>query len=292
MATFKAKKPTFGWTHRDDEHARAGVVHKHFASPYKLAEYLDANIETKRAKNDPDYYEPIGINKGIEKLRDGAIDLVPKAKAMMDKLQVSLPSTQRTWHTTPVGAFPNVGAYLAGEPENMFSLNTEKSDNAPIRIWVNVLPSGGVSGDALMTRGAVLVALVNLLKERRSQVSITAYADQPARNDAGVVVCWDLPTSPINLAQLCTSLGYPEVVQRLAFYACNVVNPKCTGGWLRGHCPGYSYDEAKVRQDLNAAPDDVIIPAAYLNDTLHNKPLDFLHRELTRILGESESNSY
>lgn len=305
-------KYTFGWTRQDNEWAQDGIQRKHFSSPPNFAKWLTAHHANaaNEAKRKQEWYNakyPDGNKYGygkiytadnvygrhlpsnaIKLLNDGNNELVPQAKALMHKLQTQLPTTQRKWQLQPVGYFPNVGAYLAGQPENMFTMERERNDNAPVNIWVNVLPSGGCSTKQLLMRGAVLVALVNLLSERRSQVSITAYADQPTRDRKGVVVSWTLPTSPLNLAQLCTSLGYADIVQSTCMYACERINGAITGGWLRGHDPGHGYDEALVRKDLGAQEEDVIVPALYYHDDCINKPVEFLHRELTRILGESD----
>lgn len=229
---------------------------------------------------------------GIRLLANGDDALIEQTRDIMKQLHANLPTTTRQWTNSPVGFFPNVPAYLAGEPENMFTVQRNNSDTSPVRIWVNVLPSGGCDRETLLKRGAVLVALAQLLLERRSLVRISCYGDQPAYPSKGVIISWDLPTSPLNLSMLCTSLGYPEVVQGVTYAACHTIHGNVTGGWLRGHCPGYFYNETLVRQDLGAEDEDVIIPAAFLGDELHNRPIDFLHRELTRILGESENGEY
>lgn len=289
-------RPKFGWSHTDQELAIDGVIHRHFSNPTNFADYMTEN----QAGNTSPWYSGGSLARGIKLLAHGDDDLIEQTREIMKQLHANLPTTQRQWQTAPVGFFPNVPAYLSGEPENMFTVQRNNSDSSPVRIWVNVLPSGGCDRPTLLKRGAVLVALAQLLLERRSLVRITCYGDQPASGlnpdgktyAKGVIVSWDLPTSPLNLSMLCTSLGYPEVVQNVTFTACHSIHNGVTGGWLRGHCPGYTYNEGKVRQDLGAEDEDVIIPAAFLGDELHNKPVDFLHRELTRILGESENGDY
>lgn len=310
MADLKNGRYQFGWGHRDDEMAQNGVTHKHFSTPQRLAEWMltDPGVKQSVTKRAPtadqkqygisahdsyyDYNYDRKLAKGLTLLQEPDSEMVSQVRDIMKQLQAQLPTTQRNWASAPVGFFPNVPAYLAGEPENMFTYQRANSDTSPVRIWVNVLPSGGCDRTTLMKRGAVLVALANLLLERRSMVRITCYGDQPAHSKksyTGTIISWDLPTSPLSLSTLCTSLGYPEVVQNVTFKACHTIDKGVTGGWLRGHCPGYSYNEKQVRADLGADDEDVIIPAAFLGDQLHNKPVDFLHRELTRILGDSDT---
>lgn len=285
--------------------AASTLVRKHFAHPARYAEWLqeqfaaDADVRAQHASvkyGDPGYrissnawareaYTREAQRKGLPLLMHGDDSLVPEARKLINSLTAKLPTVRSLWQLDIAGAYANVPAALSGSPASMMRYTRKPNDNTPVRIWVNVLPSGACTTTQLLRRGAVLSALALLLSKRRSIVRITPYADQPAYDKRGVVLSWDLPTAPISLAQWCASLGQPDLVRNTSMYAAACLNATVDGGWLRGHCPGYRYDERQVRADLGAKPDDVVIPALFAHDKLINEPLAWLNAELERILG-------
>lgn len=276
--------------YRDSDQA-THVRKRVFPNIGRFADYCESQ-ETTRSYS---------ANKGITLLRNGDPDMVADAQKIMGKLTAHLPTISQQWEMAIAGAFPSVPDYLANSPENMWYRRYNPDDTAPVTIYVNVLPSGGCSDSQLLTRGAVIVALVQLLMKRRNQVKVIAYADQPCDQyydrttktyvQPGVVICYQLPTSPVILSKLCTSLGHPYVVRNVMMHAAEITDPHINGGWLRGHEPTYGYNEAKVRVDLGAAPQDVILPALHYEDPCINDPVGFIHRELKRILGDFEDNN-
>lgn len=280
--------------------AASSLVRKHFTHPARYADWLaeqhasDADALAYAAKSNMgrypwarESYAHTAHAKGMPLLLNGDTSLVPEARKLINSLTAKLPTVRALWQPNVAGAFPIVPAALAGSPMTMMQYTRKPNDNAPIRIFVNVLPSGACTTTQLLRRGAVLSALALLLSKRRSIVKITPYADQPASDGRGVVVSWDLPSTPVNLAQWCASLGQPDLVRSTSMYAAGCLNPTVNGGWLRGHCPGYRYNEKQVRADLGAKPDDVVIPALFAHDKLINEPLAWLNAELERILGAS-----
>lgn len=278
--------------------AASTLVRKHFTHPARYAEWLsenlaaDADVLSVAAKQSGATYpwarecfNRSAKRNGMPLLTDGDASLVAEARALINSLTAKLPTVRSLWQLDMAGGYANVPAACSGSPAAMMRYTRKPNDNTPVRIWVNVLPSGGCNTAQLLKRGAVLSALALLLSKRRSIVKITAYADQPADDKKGVVLSWDLPTAPISLAHWCASLGKPELVRDTSMYAAGCLNPSVNGGWLRGHCPGYRYDERQVRADLGAKRDDVVIPALFAADKLINEPLAWIERELDRILG-------
>lgn len=301
--TDKRKRRTEGWGtptntlhpnfEYDDADTATEVRRRHFPN---IAEFVNFLENAPSTDNTPTY-TPSYISQGIKLAKYGDTSLVQRATDLMSKLNSQLPTTERNWHLSPVGFFPSVPDYLSGNPENMWRIESDPSDSSPVKIWVNILPSGGCSRDQLLNRGATLVALLMLLQKRRPQVSLVAYADQPCdsyydrqsktRRKPGVILAVNMPTNPLIISQICTFMGHPEVCQNIAMHAATLIDPNINGGWLQGHCPTYGYDEAKVRIDLGASPDDVVLPALHLYDPDIDNPVGFINRELARILGDT-----
>jgi hypothetical protein len=225
-------------------------------------------------------YNIRSAKNGIDILRNGDTSGVELINQYMKMVSANLPTLERQWKADVAGFFPNVPAFLAGEPESMWRFEHDISDTVPVRIWVNCLPSGGNTNQEIYKRGAAICALAMLLSERRSMVRICPYADL-ARDDSrmGSLTSYEL-SNPLNLAEVCAALANPETSRTLTG-ALNVrVNTRGTGGWLRGHCPGNYYSDAQCRLDLNAGPDDIIIPAAYFGDKIIADPVAWLHNAI------------
>jgi len=259
------------------------IARRHFSSVYSYSDYCEANPYRDGGWG----YGKDRLANGIRMLREGDTQLVAAAEQFMAQVSAKLPSLAPVTVWDVSGDYVDVPAYLSGEPECMTYEESDDDPSAPIRIWVNVLPSGGISSAQLSKHGAVISALAMVLQQARSNVKVTAYADLAwnARKQ-GAVVSWDLPTSPLVLSALTASLAQPDIARATTVHACRTLNPGIgqEGDWLRGHCPNYAYDDAWVREDLGAAPDDVVVPGLHLHSPHLVDPLRWVNDQIDRIL--------
>lgn len=269
------------------------MVRKHFDTPAAYADYVQ-NTQSKRRYESHEF----NIANGYNLLRNPATDttLVNAAREQLSKLLIDIPTTRREFTSEVAGAFPNVPAFLSGDPECMWLPYATDDSTAPIKIYVHILCSAAISNEAtLIKRGVALMALIIALSERR-QVTVCSYAamgtvlnPRTQSTQTGAIVSYDIPTTPLIIAQIVANLVKPDVTRAIALHAVNVTAYN-DGHWVRGHDSHNNYNEEQVRADLNAAPDDIIIPGLHANSPLLADPIKWLNTEINRALNLKESN--
>jgi hypothetical protein len=152
------------------------------------------------------------------------------------------------------------------------------SDRTPLRIWVGLTSSAGVTREELTKRGVTLAAFALAVSEKRP-VYITPYVVNSSYRGRGAdtFLSWDIQTSPIVLSELMGCLSSPEVTRYAGLAATYRINPGCNGQW-----PSIYNDERKMREVLGANPDDLYLPSIHLYDPLLADPIGWLHTNVAK----------
>lgn len=257
------------------------------------AELVNLARQGSKLKTHRDFDLEAGISAVLNPAENTA--LTEQARTMLDKLMLDIPSTRREFVSEVVGAFPNAPAYATGDPECMWLPYASEDEYQPIRIFIQVSCSQGIASDQpqlLIKRGVVLMALIIALSERR-QISLVCYhASQDARNSrssrAVHLVSWDVPTAPLIISQISTHLANPDVCREVAYCANSAVSGIHGNYWLDGHDPtNPNYD--KMRHDLSANPDDIIISGLHLHDPMIIRPLEWLNEKIALTLNKENA---
>lgn len=264
------------------------IVAKHFPSPVAFGKWAQTNMFTPtaiaKASNGIYGSNDEAVRQGINFLLNGDSSLVAQAQEMSKKFTENIPSLRKTWASDVAGFFPNVPAYLAGEPESMWRMDTEETDTTPIRIWVGVNSHHAVTRDALLKRGVALAAFAMALSERRT-VLITPYtgfylASGPGGHEQASFISWDLQASPFVFSQLC-SLMNPEIIRNLSIRArlfqATSQNRK------------YEVSERIARRILGCDEQDIWLGPADIYDVLSYRPEDWIKKQLVKYAGIEES---
>jgi hypothetical protein len=78
------------------------------------------------------------------------------------------------WAFDVAGAVPDVARYLAGEPENMLAPCEEDRPARVCRVVINLAASANISAGVVKTRGAAVLALVDVLESCGTRCEIDA----------------------------------------------------------------------------------------------------------------------
>lgn len=127
------------------------------------------------------------------------------------------------------GSFVDIGAYMTGDPECMVSfVETEvPASGKVVKIHVDGCYSGGTNTDTVIQRGAVCVALCEILDGLGFSVEVVTeitHADDYSYGQ-GLGNLWSTLTtiknaeSPMNLDTLMFALAHPSTLRRLNFRA-------------------------------------------------------------------------
>lgn len=273
------------------------LVRKHFNSTTEYAAWVREpliNLD-KEVFYGNSYTGKRRALQGLDLLTTGDETHVSRARDLLSKFQENIEVPIHRWENRPAGVFPNVPAFLAGNPECMWSKELDTSDHSPLRVWVGVTSTWYVTEEQLRDRGVVLAALAIALSEKRP-VYITPWIHRGERGSrrrygrssepVGALLSWDLATSPLVLSELMASVADPLITRHLGLPACHLVNPECTDPSAPYH--PYVYDEyygsksSKVRKALGCADNDLYIPMCEGSDPLLNDPITWLQNTIAK----------
>lgn len=213
------------------------------------------------------------VDHGIALLEQGDESLVAKAMELINHFQQAIPTPKPEWRRAYVGVAPIVPAYISNAPNCMLARTKKLVTHTPIRIFVGVTSSWGITYEQLMQRGCALAAFAIALSQHRP-VYLTPYVQLGARFSA--YVSWDLQTSPLILSEVLASLANPDVIRHLGIAACYALGGS-DGAW-----PSDYENEQSMRINLACKPDDVYLGSIHLNDPLLTNPIQWIKDNLAK----------
>jgi hypothetical protein len=268
-------------------------IKQHFQTEEVLREWLGSYVGVNsRGWIDGEFSPEKAIACATEGLLDN-VELIKSERARAQKLdvQVCFPS----WQPDVAGAFPDVPAFLAGDPMSMRRMVNQVSDTRPIRIFVGMASSCTFSAEQLAKRGALVSALALQLSKTRS---VDVYAINSGRKHfsrgslSGQSFDWSVMVKlpkPISASDLSYWLCHQASVRGL-LYACERTfsgelswpallypyNDYCTPPAIRAHA-----------QLWGAGESDIVVPFPYSNSQAQAemlaKPEAWLKATLARV---------
>lgn len=147
---------------------------------------------------------------------------VPKANALLDKLQGSVQTPRRRWSPNVCGGYVCVPEYLQGVPDCMRHRRPVLDAASPITVYASIMASCGVDADTMMRRGIAILALVLKLQAIRP---ISLYAVCPW---IGTTLVIEIPTKPLSIAHAAFALSHPAYFRRLGHDVLYSTGDECT----------------------------------------------------------------
>lgn len=139
-----------------------------------------------------------------------------------------------------VGECPDVGAFLAGEPEHMIRFEDKESDRRIVKIVFNATCSSAVSKDVIMRRGATACALVDALESSgiRAEIEVIFSVVGGSTIEHVTKVMMKLADEPLNMDRMAFGLAHPSFLRRLLFRAIELEDAKAQRaiGYGYGNC--------------------------------------------------------
>jgi hypothetical protein len=270
-----------------DEMKSAGhrVLTKEYSS---MGEFLDdargmiAYNRFGRAQHGEDWHGASSFAAGAQIIRRGIPNFRDDINSLVDKVSVSLPSTQDAWVNDVSGVCPVVPMAIAGLPDNMLRLEQQETTGVPLRVFVSTAYSGGCSRDVIERRGVAIMALLESLAAKRP-VELLLFAEFDDANGKGLntpIVRVD--SMPLDQSTLTAALVSP-VVSRMMFMGWCEENAGFRGGWAwGGMAPSDPRAQALTREALGASPTDLVIFAAFLDesDLILSDPLAWVQQQV------------
>lgn len=205
------------------------------------------------------------------KMAHGEPDVAAKAESMFSEvLDALMPQTDDGYRnqrcSSPVGSFPNVGAFLAGRPDSMFG--TEAQDElGPVSLYIDLGCQAHVERESMLARGLAISALAYALQTIRP---VELYLVHLSADDYGehLATKCRLGVSPFDLTQVATAVSHIGIGRRL------LTDPEQSGvKTLYGNFASMSATEV-----FGLGPGDVYFPVcrSYEEEGWRDNPIESL----------------
>lgn len=222
--------------------------------------------------------------EAIEKAATGATEKELKStRELLAKVDAALRGREAPlWQSSVAGAYPCVPDYLNGMPENMRARVMTESDRAPVRLFVEVVVSAGISVETLRKRGAALAALaMRLSEERPVELHLLWGCRAGGKQVVGTV---QVGTAPVSAAEIAFMTADPKCIRNLAFVSIYAHTAKTNTGfidWALGTPTDKTRNEA-IREALGCSEKDVFLPGGYLSekDEMFTDPVAWVNKYL------------
>lgn len=259
-----------------------------FDSPAEFAYYLEQRTSRHREGD----WAGFNWGQSIDALNNGTKKYVNEAQAIIDKMTVDnlFSMEQPIIESSVVGFAPNIGAYLAGHPMDMYNIVSSENESVitPINIYVDVIVSGGLTHKELIARGVAILGFALALSAIRPVEIFACSICLPSRGITGGTVC-RIPSKPIDMERAAFMLCDPAYARRLSFTAIGHQGEgDCDGiSWAWNGTPISKDYEKKMRELLGMQPHDVYIPGGWLDDKLMlTNPVQWVKDMLAKHRGD------
>ena len=213
----------------------------------------------------------------------GALKQVKRAQAFAERVtrEVKQQTVRKETCKVVAGGRLCVAAHLAGARTPFRRKRRVRSVQAPIRVYIDIGCSAGVSSEQVETRGLALLAFAHCLSGQRP-VEVIAFSYFRV-NRTDVLVKIPLGVKPVNWALAGAVIGHPAFMRDFAFrISTDIAGRK----QVRSVTWGTSYNGNTVaRRVLSAQPNDVVFGRGYSKDAVLRKdPVAWVTGELDRVL--------
>lgn len=209
----------------------------------------------------------------IRKTRTGDVSRVAAAEKLLNQIEPEFNRDAVVWQNSVSGAYADVAAFLANDPECMRRRFVSEDERAPLRVWVDVASSCSISWQDLLPRGIAALALVMQLIRNGRAVELWTFASLHGAVGGQTVPCVQMCTTPIDIASVAYCLTSQGFSRGICYAAARQFN-RFNGMWGRHYVNHGTLAEriAGARNTLQGlvAPQDIILPAPFESDK-HDK---------------------
>lgn len=182
-------------------------------TPQSSCWYHSAWTNSEKFAGSPD------MESAIRMAREGWPEGAERAASLRDKVSVSVPVERRARTFAVAGAFPNVQRAIAGDPANMYRLDSVASRRRPVLTLLSdmCVPATTFAG-CLTNRAAVVAAIVDAIESAGFACNIVGYCSAKLnRVRWATIVNLKDSDQPADIGRLAFGLGHASMFRRLAW---------------------------------------------------------------------------
>jgi len=216
---------------------------------------------------------PMSYADACQAIVRGDASQVPRAEKLLDQLMTdSVEVMTPMWEASVWGAYPSVPDFLSGHPQPMRALVPQVAEKAPIKIWVDLASSAGVTLEELERRGITILALLLKLQQTRPVDLVLCYG--APSNGVGMVLPWQ--TRPMDLSTTCAMLCSGTLTRYPLMAVLRHKSRDLIGMGLRS--------EAHMREFFSIPEGDLCIGRMDISDyDFRDNPLGWINRQLAKF---------
>ena len=215
---------------------------------------------------------------GWDKGRDAMAADVEFAKGKEDTFK------RETWEYSVAGQRACIPSYCAGVPAHMVYMDDQSERNAVpiVKIWVDVAASWNVSAEAMIRKGAAVVALVDQIESSGQRVELVAkaYTDMQDNEILDVRVMVKAAEEQLDMDRLAYAVAHPSMLRRSLF--------RVTEFMMHRRVSGYG----RVRSDIKVPANTMYIKPMLDDDGYRtmDEALETVRRHWDRMAARGESS--
>lgn len=166
------------------------------------------------------------LNVGYQGAQDLARHGWSAGAKQIDRSLRAMPAPQGThakYQHDVAGYYPDVPAYLEGDPANMIRRGRRTGSRPVLNIVVNGFISAMINAQELVNYGLAMAGVIDILEASGRQVELTMVdcSNRDSGNDRGTVYMqgWNIKRAgdPLDLAALAFTLAHPAAFRRIVF---------------------------------------------------------------------------
>lgn len=203
-----------------------------------------------------DYNWSLGMEweESVECYYGGWSEGAKRAYELSETLKPKPIGNRTTFKRSVAGAFPNVGAYLAGRPDSMWAPTKKTAQGRPfVHLYMPICYYSGIKADTAFDRGCALVAMADALEESGCRVAITLVDSCDMPNQTRYVARYEVKgySGRLDIDNLIFVAAHPGFFRRICFRAREVsentnVRKSTNGGYGHGD---FSVQDGDMHQD-------------------------------------------
>jgi hypothetical protein len=211
----------------------------------------------------------------MQRTREGNLALIPQAEALLSQIEADIDADGPLWQGSVAGSFPDVPAFLSGDPECMRARVVCPNEKAPVRVFVCTTSSCGVEASTLLKRGIAALALVMQLIKQGRPIELWTFTKLDGNREHEGTTCLlvRMPTAPVDMARIAHCLSACSFDRTLAM-GFGYARTGFTGGWAR---------QKDSRKLVNAGPKDIVLNESKYDDEIVKRPLDWIKQQLAML---------
>lgn len=228
--------------------------------------------------------------ESMQKAIFGDSSLVPEAEKLIDKIYTQIDIPFPVWTPSVAGAYPVVPEFLMGQVECMRYKQEDFQDKNPVKIFVDISSSAGVSFEDLKKRGVAILAFTMVMQNIRPiELFVFASLDGKSADKCSIPVI-KIDANTLSQATYClTSAGFDRNLT-------HSYSRKHNG--FSGHWAFFEYPESenywlKMRKLLKLDDKDIMIKGSFLDDRLIlDDPVKWCNQEIAKFKSQFESDAF